>query len=109
MPRKFTLSMIAVCACALPFGAAASASADTVTAGNQIFSGKACFGSQCSDPVAYGSPPIMSKTGDTPGISFRQTNGSGYSPYDWDVAGNEANFFIRDLTGGSQLPFRIFP
>jgi hypothetical protein len=25
------------------------------------------------------------------------------------VAGNEANFFIRDLTGGSRLPFRIRP
>ncbi|MFQ5528599.1 MAG: hypothetical protein ACE5GX_20375, partial [Thermoanaerobaculia bacterium] len=27
----------------------------------------------------------------------------------WDVAGNETNFFIRDATNGSKLPFRIRP
>jgi hypothetical protein len=27
----------------------------------------------------------------------------------WDIAGNEANFFVRDVTGGSLLPFRIRP
>lgn len=47
--------------------------------------------------------------GDTPAIRFEQTNGSGFTPQTWDVACNEVNFFIRDLTGGSLLPFRIRP
>ncbi|MEO7757349.1 MAG: tail fiber domain-containing protein, partial [Dokdonella sp.] len=48
-------------------------------------------------------------TGDTPAIRFEQGNGSGFTPQTWDVAGNEANFFVRDVTGGSRLPFRIRP
>jgi len=48
-------------------------------------------------------------TGDTPGIRFEQTNASGFNAQTWDVAGNEANFFVRDITGGSRLPFRIRP
>lgn len=45
---------------------------------------------------------------DTPTIRFNQSGG-GFSPYTWDIGANEANFFIRDSTNGSQLPFRIFP
>lgn len=48
-------------------------------------------------------------TGDTPGVRLEQNNGGGFSAQTWDVAGNEANFFIRDLTGGSKLSFRIRP
>ncbi len=47
--------------------------------------------------------------GDSPTIRFEQDNSWGYSPQTWDVAGNEANFFIRDRTNGSRLPFRIKP
>ena len=46
--------------------------------------------------------------GDTPTIRLDQ-QGGGWSPQIWDVAGNEANFFIRDVTNGSKLPFRIKP
>ena len=46
--------------------------------------------------------------GDTPTIRLDQ-QGSGWAPQIWDVAGNEANFFIRDVTNGSNLPFRIRP
>lgn len=46
---------------------------------------------------------------DTPALRFEQTAAGGFSAQTWDVAGNEANFFIRDLTGGSRLPFRIRP
>jgi hypothetical protein len=46
---------------------------------------------------------------DTPAIRLEQTNGGGFTAQTWDVAGNEANFFIRDLTGGSRLSFRIRP
>lgn len=47
--------------------------------------------------------------GDTPGIRLEQSNSSGFTPQTWDVAGNEANFFVRDQTGGNLLPFRIRP
>jgi hypothetical protein len=47
--------------------------------------------------------------GDTPTVRLDQDGSSGWSPQIWDVAGNEANFFIRDATNGSQLPFRIQP
>ena len=46
---------------------------------------------------------------DTPGTRLEQTNAGGFPAQTWDVAGNEANFFVRDLTGGSLLPFRIRP
>ncbi|NQV03108.1 MAG: hypothetical protein HQ542_10700 [Bacteroidia bacterium] len=46
--------------------------------------------------------------GDSPGIRLEQDD-SGWTPQTWDIAGNEANFFIRDATWGSQLPFRIEP
>src|SRR6185295_8366290 len=36
-------------------------------------------------------------------------NAGGFTAQTWDVAGNEANFFVRDVTGGSRLPFRIRP
>lgn len=48
-------------------------------------------------------------TGNTPGTRLEQTNGSGFTAQSWDVAGNEANFFVRDVTAGSRLPFRIRP
>jgi len=46
--------------------------------------------------------------GDTPTIRLHQS-GSGWAPQTWDISGNEANFFIRDVTNGSKLPFRIQP
>ncbi len=48
-------------------------------------------------------------TPDTPGVRLEQSNASGFTAQTWDVAGNEANFFIRDVTGSSNLPFRIRP
>lgn len=47
--------------------------------------------------------------GDTPAVRLDQDGSSGWAPQAWDVAGNESNFFVRDVTGGSQLPFRIQP
>ena len=44
-----------------------------------------------------------------PTLRLEQDGSSGFSPQTWDVAGNEANFFIRDATNGSKLPFRIRP
>ena len=47
--------------------------------------------------------------GDSPTMRLEQDGSSGFTPQTWDVAGNEANFFIRDVTNGSTLPFRIQP
>lgn len=48
-------------------------------------------------------------TGNTPTLRLAQDGSSGFTPQSWDVAGNEANFFVRDVTNGSKLPFRIKP
>jgi hypothetical protein len=48
-------------------------------------------------------------TTNTPAIRMEQTNGGGFTAQTWDIGANEANFFIRDLTGGSKLSFRIRP
>ena len=48
-------------------------------------------------------------TTDTPAIRLEQTNGGGFSAQTWDIGANEANFFVRDVTGGSRLPLRIRP
>jgi hypothetical protein len=47
--------------------------------------------------------------GDTPGIRLEQDGSSGWQPQTWDLAGNETNFFLRDVTNGSRLPFKVRP
>ena len=63
--------------------------------------------------VGFGtSNPVIDlhiSTSNTPGIRLEQTNAGGFTAQTWDIAGNEANFFVRDVTGGSTLPFRIRP
>lgn len=48
-------------------------------------------------------------TSNTPAFRLEQTSAGGFNAQTWDIGGNEANFFIRDVTGGSRLPFRIRP
>ncbi len=48
-------------------------------------------------------------TTNTPGHRLEQTSAGGFTAQTWDIAANEANFFVRDVTGGSRLPFRIRP
>ncbi|MCP5050722.1 MAG: tail fiber domain-containing protein [bacterium] len=48
-------------------------------------------------------------SGNTPTLRLEQNGSSGFTPQTWDVAGNEANFFIRDVTNSSKLPFKIKP
>ncbi len=48
-------------------------------------------------------------TSNTPGMRLEQNSSGGFTSQTWDIAGNEANFFVRDVTGGSRLPFRIRP
>jgi endosialidase-like protein len=52
---------------------------------------------------------MHANTTDTPAIRLEQNNTGGFTAQTWDVAGNEANFFVRDVTSGSRLPFRIRP
>jgi len=47
--------------------------------------------------------------GNTPTLRLEQNGSSGFTAQTWDLAGNESNFFIRDATHGSRLPFRIEP
>jgi hypothetical protein len=63
--------------------------------------------------VGFGTNnPILNlhvKEGNTPALRLEQDGTSGFTPQTWDIAGNEANFFIRDATNGSKLPFKIKP
>jgi hypothetical protein len=63
--------------------------------------------------VGFGtSTPVVNahiKEGNTPTLRLEQDGSSGFTPQTWDVAGNEANFFVRDATNGSKLPFKIKP
>ena len=81
----------------------------TITAGapsNSIFvSSTGRVGLRTATPVL----DLHINTSDTPAVRLEQNSGGGFTAQTWDVAGNEANFFIRDVTGGSRLPFRIRP
>ena len=66
-----------------------------------------------SGRVGFGTAnPVLElhvSSGDTPALRLEQNTSSGFAAQTWDVAGNETNFFVRDATGGSTLPFRIAP
>ena len=47
--------------------------------------------------------------GDSPTIRLDQDGSSGWAAQRWDMCGNETNFFVRDVTNGSKLCFRIQP
>jgi hypothetical protein len=58
------------------------------------------------------STPVVElhiKDSDTPTLRLEQDSSGGWTAQTWDVAGNESNFFVRDATNGSKLPFRIQP
>ncbi len=52
---------------------------------------------------------VHANTTDTPAIRLEQNNSGGFTAQTWDIGANEANFFVRDVTGGSRLSFRIRP
>ena len=49
------------------------------------------------------------KDGETPTLRLEQDGSQAFTPQIWDVAGNENNFFVRDVTNSAKLPFRIRP
>ncbi len=58
------------------------------------------------------STPVVElhvRNGDSPTLRLEQDGSSGFTPQTWDLAGNETNFFVRDATNGSRLPFKIRP
>lgn len=58
------------------------------------------------------STPVLDlhiNTGNTPAIRMEQNSSGGWGTQTWDIGANEANFFVRDVTTGSRLPFRIRP
>jgi hypothetical protein len=63
--------------------------------------------------VGFGtSNPVLElhvSNGDSPALRLEQNASSGFAAQTWDIAGNETNFFVRDVTSGSTLPFRIQP
>jgi len=48
-------------------------------------------------------------TGNTPAFRQEQNTSGGFTAQTWDIGGNEANWFVRDVTSGSRLPLRIRP
>ena len=97
-------------------GAASYFAVEDATAGRQVFRVSAgartnalFVDSQGDVGLGTNTPAtdIDIKTGNTPTVRLQQDGTSGFTPQTWDVAGNEAGFFIRDATSGSTLPFRI--
>ncbi len=56
-----------------------------------------------TDPVLE----VHATGGDSPALRLEQDSSSGFTPQVWDLAGNESNFFIRDVTNASNIPFTI--
>lgn len=58
------------------------------------------------------STPVLDlhvNTSNTPALRLEQNDSGGFTAQTWDIGANEANFFVRDVTGGSRLSFRIRP
>ncbi|MCP4690763.1 MAG: tail fiber domain-containing protein [Desulfobacterales bacterium] len=99
-------------------GGASYFSVDDVDDGTSIFKIEAGAPSNSLYVEDYGrvglgtSTPVVElhiKDSDTPTLRLEQDGSGGWTPQTFDVAGNESNFFIRDATNGSKLPFRIQP
>ena len=84
----------------VPFRVDAGAPADALRV---VSSGRIGLGT--SDPGLQ----LEVHRNDTPAMRLAQNNTNGYTAQTWDIGGNEANFFIRDVTGGSKLSLRIRP
>jgi hypothetical protein len=82
------------------FAVTAGASANSLRVGSN-----SKVGLRTATPVL----DVHASTTDTPAIRLEQNNSGGFTAQTWDIAGNEANFFVRDVTSGSRLPFRIRP
>lgn len=93
-------------------------SLDDITNGRTPFTVEASAQSNAlyvddSGHVGFGtSAPVVdlhAVSGNSPTLRLAQDGSDGFTSQIWDVAGNEANFFVRDVTNGSRLSFRIRP
>ncbi len=48
-------------------------------------------------------------SGISPTLRLEQNATSGFTPQTWDVAGDDAHFFVRDVTNSANQPFKIAP
>ncbi|HSD46093.1 MAG TPA: tail fiber domain-containing protein [Pyrinomonadaceae bacterium] len=80
-----------------------------VTAGAQANSLRVGSNSKVGLRTATPVLDLHANTTDTPAIRLEQNNSGGFTAQTWDIGANEANFFIRDVTGGSRLSLRIRP
>ncbi|HEY0783260.1 MAG TPA: hypothetical protein VGE98_12445, partial [Thermoanaerobaculia bacterium] len=96
--EKFSIEDLT--AATVPFTITGSAPTNSVFVDS---TGRVGFGT--STPVLF----LHENKSDTPSLRFEQNASGGFTAQTWDVAGNEANFFVRDVTGGSRLPLRIRP
>ncbi len=84
----------------IPFQIVAGASANSA-----VVNSFGNLGLGILNPVA----DIHLVTGDSPSVRLEQDNSAGWTPQAWDFGGNQDQFFIRDLTNGSLVPFAIQP
>lgn len=84
----------------VPFTLEAGASTNSV-----FVDSSSRVGFRTSNPVL----DLHVSTSNSPGLRLEQNASGGFSAQSWDIVGNETNFFVRDVTGGSRLPFRIRP
>lgn len=101
-----------------PSGGANKFSIDDVTGGKTPFTMRAAAPSnsiyvdgngKLGLKTAAPGLDIHVTSNDTPAWRMEQTSAGGFTAQTWDIGANEANFFVRDLTSGSRLPFRIRP
>ena len=78
--------------------AGAAANALRVSSGSKV-------GLRTATPVL----DVHINSSDTPAFRMEQNASGGFTAQTWDIGANEANFFVRDVTGGSRLPFRVRP
>jgi len=84
----------------VPFRIEAGAKSDTL-----VVDSSSRVGIGTANPVVK----VHTVDGNTPTLRLEQDGSSGFTAQTWDLASNEANFFIRDVTNSSALPFRIKP
>ena len=97
-------------------GGANKFSIDDVTGGKTPFTVLAgaptgsLFINANGDVAVGNSNPVVElhvTDGDSPTLRLQQDGSAGFATRTWDIAGNETNFFVRDVENGSALPFRI--
>ena len=84
----------------VPFSVSAGAPTDSF-----LLSQSGNLGLGTSNPLVE----LQMTSANTPVIRLEQTNASGFGAQTWDIGANETNFFVRDLTNESLLPFKIRP